>query len=332
MNSFLQLWIARNKEFYRDKGSMSWAFIFPILVIIGCAVAFSSEDKQLLTIGSYPADQSIEQFTELDQSYSKNIPYSDIEKAKNRLQHHQLHALIQFDAHTIWINPESTESKLIKQLIQHSSHGFEVKHLEGEALRYVDWVIPGVLGMNIMFGSLFGVGYVLVRYRKNGVLKRLQATPVTAFEFLSAQVASRLFTVVSTNALIFIGSDLALGLLVEGSRWALLLLALCGAMSMISIGLLIASRTASEEFAGGILNATTWPMVFLSGIFFSLDDTPLMMQQIAYCLPLTHLIDAARDVMINGAGLVDVLDHISIMLAMGLFSLALAAYFFRWSE
>ncbi len=332
MNSFFQLWMARNKEFYRDRGSLSWAFLFPILVIIGCAVAFSEEDNQLLTIGSYPAEKSIEQFDVLTQGYSKIIAYNDLEKAKSRLQHHQLHALVQTDKNIIWLNPQSSESSLVKQLIQNNPHNYQVKEISGEALRYVDWVIPGVLGMNIMFGSLFGVGYVLVRYRKNGVLKRLQATPVTAFEFLSAQIASRLFIVVSANALIFIGSDIALDLMVEGNRLELLLLAIVGAASMISLGLLIACRTASEELAGGILNTATWPMMFLSGIWFSLDDTPDAMQQLAYCLPLTHLVDAARDIMINGATLIDVIDHVAIMLIMGLVCLSLAAYFFRWHK
>jgi len=332
MNSFFQLWMARNKEFYRDKGSLSWAFLFPVLVIIGCAVAFSEEDNQLLTIGNYPAGKSIEQLEVLDQGYSKIINYDDLQKAKNRLQHHQLHALVQTDKQIIWLNPQSTESNLVKQLIQNNTHNYEVKEISGEALRYVDWVIPGVLGMNIMFGSLFGVGYVLVRYRKNGVLKRLQATPVTAFEFLSAQIASRLFVVVTANAIIFIGSDLALNLMVEGSRLELLVLAIIGAGSMISLGLLIACRTASEELAGGILNTATWPMMFLSGIWFSLDDTPEAMQQLAYCLPLTHLVDAARDIMINGATLIDVIDHVAIMLIMGLTCLSLAALFFRWHK
>lgn len=332
MNSFFQLWMARNKEFYRDRGSLSWAFLFPILVIIGCAVAFSEENTQLLVIGSYPANQSIEQFNVLTQAYSKIIPYDDLAKAKNRLQHHQLHALVQTDEHIIWLNAKSTQSQLVRQLIQHEKHNYQIKEISGEALRYVDWVIPGVLGMNIMFGSLFGVGYVLVRYRKNGVLKRLQATPVSAFEFLGAQIASRLFIVVSANAIIFIGSDLTLNLMVEGSRLNLLILAICGAISMISLGLLIACRTESEELAGGILNVATWPMMFLSGIWFSLDDTPEIMQQLAYCLPLTHLVDAARDIMLNGATLMDVMDHVIILLVMGLVCLILAASFFRWHK
>jgi ABC-type multidrug transport system permease subunit len=105
-----------------------------------------------------------------------------------------------------------------------------------------------------------------------------------------------------------------------------------GALAMISLGLLIAARTASEELAGGILNASTWPMMFLSGVWFSLDDSPRYMQLLAECLPLTHLVAAAREIMINGATLGDVSQHLLTMLAMALVFLGLASSGFRWHK
>lgn len=332
MKAFIQLWKARNTEFYRDRGSLSWAFVFPVLIIIGCAIAFSHEDETLFTIGFYPNAEHAENFSVLTAGYSKIINYDDLEKAKLRLRNHQLHAVIETATGTVWLNPTSTQSKLIRHLLEPQAEQLHLQELSGKAIRYVDWVIPGVLGMNIMFGSLFGVGYVMVRYRKNGVLKRLQATPISAYKFLSAQIASRLFVVLSTNSMIFIGSYFALDLMMLGNALSLLVVAAIGAMSMISIGLLIASRTDSEEFAGGILNAATWPMMFLSGIWFSLDDTPELMQALANLLPLTHLVAAARDIMINGASLVDEASHLLVLLAVTLISLSLAALSFRWHK
>lgn len=329
MKTFLQLFFARNKEFYRDRGSLSWALVFPTLIIIGCAIAFSDDNENLLTLGYFPATAQPAGLATLDQPYSKWIAYDELATGQARLRHHQLHALVDSSSRVIWLNPNSSQGRLVMQLT--ADHpDYRQQLLDGQPIRYVDWVIPGVLGMNIMFGSLFGVGYVLVRYRKNGVLKRLQATPVSALQFLSAQVASRLFLVVATNALIFVGSDMFLDLVFVGHWWDLLLVAVLGAMSMISLALLIASRTDSEEFAGGILNATTWPMMFLSGIWFSLDDTPPAMQRLADFLPLTHLVKAGREIMINGAGLADVAVHLLVMLVMTLCCLALAAILFRW--
>jgi len=330
MKAFLSLFLARNKEFYRDKGSLSWAFLFPILIIIGCAIAFSGEQDKLLNIGVFPQDNTLDQLPSLSQPYTQFLTYEDIEQAKQRLRNHQLHAVIDHQTQQIWLNPQSHQSQLIAQLLSATPHSYRIEQLSGKAIRYVDWVVPGVLAMNVMFGSLFGVGYVLVRYRKNGVLKRLHATPVSAFTFLSAQICSRLFIVMSANSAIFIGCYFLLDLKMEGSFLDLFVVAMCGTVSLTSVGLLIASRTASEELAGGILNAATWPMTFLSGIWFSLDETPEPMQYFADILPLTHLVDAARDIMINGASLQDVASHLIIMILMGFVSLLLAARLFRW--
>lgn len=330
MKSFIQLFLARNKEFYRDKGSLSWAFILPVLIIAGCAIAFSSSNNTLLNLGYYP--EKLPQFPEnLDQPYSQWIAYNDKEKALLRLRHHELHALVDNRNHTIYINPQSTQSQLIRQLLAEQGD-YQIAHVEGESIRYVDWVLPGVLGMNIMFGSLFGVAHVLVRYRKNGVLKRLQATPVSAFTFLAAQVASRLFLVVGSNAIIFLGSWYVLDLVVIGSVLNLLIIAIIGAMAMISVALLIACRTASEELASGLLNASTWPMMFLSGIWFSLDETPELMQLLANFLPLTHLVAAARSVMIQGASLAEISTHLLALALTCVLCLGLAAFFFRWNQ
>ena len=332
MKAFFHLFFALNKEFYRDKGSLSWAFVLPVLIIIGCAVAFSNSQPPLLTVGIYPAHSSIETLGSLAQNYSRFVHYDELKIAKQRLAHHQVDAVIDNQHKQIWLSPTSSQSQLIAQLLKDHHAGYQIQHQQGQAIRYVDWVLPGVLGMNIMFGSLFGVGYVLVRYRKNGVLKRLKATPISALTFLSAQVASRLFIVLLSNAVIFIGSWQALNLLFVGHALDLLITAFIGTVAMIALALLIACRTASEELAGGLLNAATWPMMFLSGIWFSLDNTPSYMQALANLLPLTHLVAAGRDIMLNGAGLGDVWPHLLALIITSIVCLLLAARFFRWDS
>src|SRR5690606_7089548 len=184
-----------------------------------------------------------------------------------RTQHHQLDLLLSSeDGKRYWVNTESTASAAAEQLLLAAGVAYERQQISGRKVRYVDWVIPGVLGMNLMFGALFGVGYVIVRYRHNGVLKRHQATPVSALEFLSAQLAPRLMIVVVVNCLIVIGCVLRLDVIVLGSYLSLLLLALLGRIAMIAHGLLVACRTASEELAGGLLNLATWPMLFMSEV------------------------------------------------------------------
>ena len=202
--------------------------------------------------------------------------------------------------------------------------------VEGDEIRYVDWVIPGVIAMNIMWGALFGIGYVIVRYRKFGVLKRLSATPVTAMEFLCAQIFSRLWVLLVVNLVMFIGVDLFVDFRMYGSYFDLLVVFVLGCINMICCGLVVAARISSEEVANGLLNAFSWPMMFLSGIWFSLEGAHPWMQKFALLLPLTHVTDAARAIMIDGANLGQVADHLLVLGISSLVLLAIGARIFRW--
>jgi ABC-2 type transport system permease protein len=184
--------------------------------------------------------------------------------------------------------------------------------------------------MNMMFSCLFGVGFVIVRYRKNGFLKRLKATPLGAFNFLFAQLVSRLLLIMVITIVVYAGCNLFIDFNMQGSYWALLVVATLGAMCMIAIGLLIAARTASEEFAGGILNAVTWPMMLLSGAWFSLEGTHAWVRNLAQIFPLTHMIDATRAIMNEGATLSQVMPHVWVITVMGIVFMAIGALVFKW--
>jgi len=333
MKEFIALFIARNREYYRDRAALGWAFLFPILVIVACALAFSNPDTSILKVGlhgDFADNLEINRF--LDQPYIKAIEYDNLEKGLQRTRHHQLDLMLSSEGgYKYWTNTESSASLAAEALLPEPTR-FQRLELLGREIRYVDWVIPGVLGMNLMFGALFGVGYVIVRYRHNGVLKRFQATPVTAIHFLTAQMSSRLIIVLLVNSLIFVGCLMFLDLIVLGSYLNLFLITILGAMSMISLGLLIACRTANEELAGGMLNVATWPMLLMSEVWFTLDEAPLWMQQVANIMPLTHLVKATRAVMIEGATLADVGSHLAWMLGMTLVCIVAASALFRWHK
>ena len=146
-----------------------------------------------------------------------------------------------------------------------------------------------------MFSCLFGVGYVIVRYRKSGVLKRLKATPLRAIEFLAAQVVSRLWLVVAVTTVVFVGTHQFLDFVMRGSFLLLFTVLVLGAVCLISLGLLVAARTSSEELAGGLLNLLSWPMMVMSGVWFPLEGAHPYIKSAPYInaaaqvLPLTHL-------------------------------------------
>jgi ABC-type multidrug transport system permease subunit len=202
--------------------------------------------------------------------------------------------------------------------------------IEGDAIRYVDWVLPGILGMNMMFSSLFGVGYVVVRYRKNGFLKRLRATPLRSIEFVIAQVVSRLTLIVLITSFLFLGTKFFLDTRMDGSYLNLLLVLVIGAISLISLGLMISARVTSEELAGGFLNLATWPMMLLSGVWFSLESASAWVQKLSSIFPLTHVLDAARAIMIDGAGLVQIAPQLTTLVIMSAVFLSFGALVFRW--
>ncbi len=336
MVKFWALFAARNMEFYRDRAALSWAFIFPLLIIVGCALAFSRPDETLIRLGIIGENSDLKSVNLAEQRYVELTYFDSTKRALEQIRHHQIDLLIEPKSEGLnyWLNPESASALAARELLLalDADKNLHEQTLSGQAIRYVDWVMPGVLAMNMMFAALFGIGYVIVRYRQNGVLKRFQATPVSSLQFISAQMASRLLIVVAVNSLIFIGCDYFLDLLMLGSYSTLLLIALIGAVSLLSLGLVIASRTASEELAGGLLNTLTWPMMFFSEIWFSLENAPEWMQQFAALMPLTHIVQAARAVMIEGATLAMISHHLMALSLMTLMMLLLAARLFRWQR
>lgn len=334
MNQLAALFRARTKEYYRDRGSLIWSFVMPPLIIAVVAFAFSGKEAPLFKIGLYPAEEPP---TALAQSeYVQKIIFTDADTAAQKVRHHQIDLLIYTDgSHRYLYNPESQNARVLMDLLSRDPNlagegSWQGETVTGRKIRYVDWVIPGVLGMNLMFSGLFGVGYVIVRYRKNGVLKRLQAAPVSPFNFLAAQLLSRLVIMLAVSIIIYSVSDFFIDFLMLGSYWTLLLIALIGNLCILSLGLIVASRLSNEELANGLLNFFTFPMLLLSEVWFSLDGAPEWMSHASQFLPLTHMVQAAREVMVEGATLADITPHLLIMCGMTLVFLGISAKLFKW--
>lgn len=329
MNQLTALFWARTKEYYRDRGSLIWSFVMPPLIIAVVAMAFSGQEAPLFKVGLYPDSQAPALIHNND--YIQTVTFDDLQEGQQKVRHHQIDLLIFTDQSQRYLyNPESQNGKVLRDLLKTENNHWQGEEVSGRKVRYVDWVIPGVLGMNLMFSALFGVGYVIVRYRKNGVLKRLQAAPVSPFKFLAAQMLSRLIIMLAVSIIIYVVSDFFIDFLMLGSYWTLLLIALAGNLCLLSLGLIVASRLANEEVANGLLNFFTFPMLLLSEVWFSLDGAPHWMSQAAQALPLTHMVKAAREVMVEGATLGDVTPHLLVLCAMTLIFLTISAKLFKW--
>lgn len=328
------VFVARNLEFYRDRAALSWNILLPVLLIAGFAFIFSGEDKNIYKVGIY-GDKSTQQISLFDVKYIEFINYDDLTVAKLKVQRHQIDLLLDLNNQQYWLNDLSPSGYLVEKLLvadikESSQFGLQKQTVSGQPIRYVDWLVPGVLAMNMMFSALFGIGFVIVRYRKNGVLKRLKATPLRAFEFLSAQILSRLWVLTLVTCLVFAGTRYFLNFPMNGSYLALLLIFVLGCISLICMGLVVSSRTSSEELANGLLNLMTWPMMLLSGVWFSLEGSHPFVQKLAYLLPVTHLTEGAREIMIDGAGFLDITDHLLTLGGMSILFLILGTVFFKW--
>ena len=328
----------RNREFLRDRSSLAWNLLLPVALVFGLSFAFDGQRDEY-TVGVLQTEAEIDTSSHpfLETKYVRFVPYEDIEQALRKVERHQLDLLIDLGPPArYWINPTAPKGYFVEfALLQTASPTTNTvlkEQIEGDPVRYADWILPGILGMNMMFSCLFGVGYVIVRYRKNGFLKRLRATPLSAFEFITAQVASRMVLIMLITTFVYTGSHLLLETRMEGSYFTLFLVGLVGAISLVSLGLIVSARVTSEELAGGLLNLINWPMMMLSGVWFSLEGTGETVQKIAQIFPLTHVLNSARAVMLDGATLTDVAPSLVALAALSAVFLAIGSVIFRWEQ
>jgi len=327
---------ARSLEFLRDRSALAWNLLFPLVAVAGIAVIFAGPGQPLFkaaVIADAPLDASLHPF--LGTPHVQFYAERDADAALAKVQRHRVDMLVDLrrSPGRYWINDQSPKGVTLERILAGSGGPVLQRQLaSGASIRYVDWLVPGVLGMNMMLFCLFGLGYVIVRYRKSGYLKRLNATPVRALEFIVAQLLSRLGLILLITVFVFVGCNLFLHFRMEGRYLDLLLLTVLGAMSMLSLGLLVAARVTGEELAGGLLNLLSWPMMMLSGVFFSLDGAPAFLQQLSQVLPLTHLVQGARAIMLDGAGLAAIAPQLAMLGGTTAVCLLLGALLFRWTQ
>ncbi|MFO7750451.1 MAG: ABC transporter permease [Desulfobacteraceae bacterium] len=351
MISFKRMWavfVSRNQEFFRDKAAFGWNFLFPFLIVAGFGLMFSNDTRTEFKVGVFPLDgeQVSMETLKLPEQFKTSryiafIPFASLDQGMDKLGHHKIDILIKNSRNPwqYWINDSSPKGFIAEKIFREASLPFEnsekwlVKEkIHTTQIRYIDWLFPGILGMNMMFSSLYGVGYVMVRYRKNGVLKRLKATPVTAFEYLTAQMMSRVFLLLFTVAVVWAGCDAVFSFHTAGSLVDAAVVFLAGSISLVSMGLVLACRGTSEEFASGMINFISWPMMFLSEVWFSLEGAAQWVQDFSRLFPLTHMLKALRKIINDGAHLGDVIPEITFLTIITLVCLSTASFFFSWTE
>ena len=331
MRRLLAVWHARNLEFLRDRATLIFTLLLPLLLVIGMGFVFGGPQRPLFKVGVIAPQIDKQSHPFLQERYMDFVPIASESEGLPKITHQQIDLLVDLrGTPRYWVNTDSPKGYIVEKLLLAATPGAQRQPVTGAAVRYVDWLFPGILAMNMMFSCLFGVGYVVLRYRKSGFLKRLHATPLSAFEFLSAQVLSRLSLILFVTVLLYVCIGAIIHFHSAGSIGLLLLLAVIGSLSMIALGLTVAARFASEELVGGLLNLLTWPMMLLSGVWFSIEGSPRWVQWIADLFPLTQVIEAARAVMLDGAGIGQITPNLIYLAVTTLVFLGFGAWSFRW--
>ena len=348
--NFRRIWSilsTRNYEFFRDRAALGWNFMFPFLLIGGFTLVFGGNTYTKFKVGIFPCETQIIEANTItipkgfqDTKHLEFIGFKTFDQGLEKLRHHKIDLLLEqgHAPHRYWLSHTSPKGSVVEKFFQAGLIPDRIlkiadrQEIQGREIRYVDWLFPGILAMNMMFSALWGVGYVVVRYRKNGVLKRFKATPLTAFEYLSAQMFSRIWVLMFSIIVVWTGCQLIFSFNVRGSYFDLFVVFFMGSLSLTSLGLVLASRGTSEEFTSGVLNFITWPMMFLSEVWFSIENAPEWIKITAKLFPLTHLLTGVRKIMNDGAGLSDVSIEITILAVMTVSLLSISAAMFSWTK
>jgi ABC-type multidrug transport system permease subunit len=328
-------------EFAREPEAIFWAFVFPLVMAIALGIAFPSTGENPVMVGverTAGAERIRETLSRVDGIVVRDIAPDRVTQA---LRDGQVHVVVApGDPPTYRFDPTRAESRLARLVVDAAlkraagrPDPWEAREdrVEIAGSRYVDWLIPGLLGMDIMSTGLWGIGFSIVQARLRKLLKRLIASPMRKRDYLLAQLFARLvFLAGEVGALVAFGI-LALGMPVRGSFAAIAVLSLVGALAFGGLGLLVASRVRTFEAISGLLNLLMLPMWVLSGVFFSSANFPAIMQPVIQALPLTALNDSLRAVMLEGTPLSGVAGEVAIMSAWGIASFGLAMRMFKWS-
>jgi ABC-type multidrug transport system permease subunit len=333
-----QLTLVRFREFLREPEALFWVFGFPLLLAAGLGLAFRNTPAEVVSIGIVGDAQGT-----FAQAPSLAVdPFATLDDGLRALREGRIALLVERPAgggvvyHYDDTNPQGRDARMRADMAVQQSAGrqdpvaSEDQLMRETGSRYIDFLVPGLLGMNLMGGSIWSMGFAIVDARRRKLMKRLIATPMPRHYFLLSFLLSRLVMLI-----VEVGGFIAFGVLVFGVpiRGSLFLLAgICvlGSLAFGAIGLLLSSRVRTVEAASGLMNLTMLPMWILSGVFFSSQRFPDAAQPIIAALPLTALNDALRATMLQGATLTQIAPQAGVLAAWLLVCFPVALKLFRW--
>lgn len=337
----LELTRARLFEYFREPEAIFWAFVFPILMAVSLGIAFPSSADAPVVAGVEQREGADGVRAALEAAGGITVEPVPPDRVTQDLRDGRVEVVVTpGNPPTYRFDPTRAESRLARLVVDDAlkraagrRDPFDAREdrLEVAGSRYVDWLIPGLLGMNIMTTGLWGISFSIVQARMRKLLKRLVASPMRKRDYLLAQVLARV-VFLGGEVVVLLGLGVVLfGMPIRGSLIAVAALTLIGALSFGGLGLLVASRARSLEAISGWLNVTMVPMWVVSGVFFSSANFPDAVQPLIQALPLTALNDSLRAVILEGEPMTGVAHEVLIMAVWGVAPFLVSLRVFRWS-
>jgi ABC-type multidrug transport system permease subunit len=334
------LTLARVRELVREPEAIFWVFVFPILLAAILALAFRSRPPDALPVAVVEGPSADARAAALAKAPEVTVRVLPEAEARQALARARVVLVVSADEIPAYeYDPTQTDSRTarlaVDAALQRAAGRTDVftpraAEVTEPGARYVDFLVPGLLGMNLMGTGMWGIGFSLVLARNGNLLKRLIAAPARRSHLLAAQLLSRMIFLVPEAGALLVFASLILGVPLRGSVLMLTVVSLLGALSFSGLGLLTAARPRTIEGVSGLMNLVMVPMWVFSGIFFSTERFPASIQPFVQALPLTALNDALRGVMLDGAGLAQLMPELALLVVWGAVSFALALKFFRW--
>jgi ABC-2 type transport system permease protein len=337
-NALVQLTLVRFREFTREPEALFWVFIFPVLLAAGLGIAFRNRPAEILKIAAVTPELT----RSLQQDKLLDVVQLDTAAGEEALRTGKVALLAVPGSGGIVVyryddtNPEGRTARMLADRAIQQAAGRVDPVSTSDLLmrepgsRYIDFLIPGLLGMNLMGSAIWGMGFAIVDARRKKLMKRLVATPMPKSYYLMSFLLSRLLLLVVEVFVLLGFGALVFHVPVRGSLVELVGLCILGSLSFSALGLLIASRARTIEAASGLMNTVMLPMWIASGVFFSAQRFPDVVQPFIRALPLTAVIDALRANMLQGAGLARLAPELGVMGAWTIICFALALKLFRW--
>jgi ABC-2 type transport system permease protein len=342
-HSLVQLTLVRFREFVREPEAVFWTFVFPVLLAAGLGVAFRNRPAEVTQVGVVmAAPDAAALAATLERQPELSAEVLDDSAAAHALRTGRV-ALIAIPRAGGGVEyrydeerPEGRTARLLADAALQRAAGRRdpvpvvERHVSERGSRYIDFVIPGLLGLNLMGSGIWGLGFGIVDARRKKLLKRLIATPMSRVQYLASFMLSRLILLVGEVAALVGFGVLVFAVPVRGTLIELGVLCLLSALTFSGLGLLVASRAKTMEGVSGLMNLVMLPMWIFSGVFFSANNFPAAAQPFIQALPLTAVNDALRAHMLEGAGLVAIAGELAVIVAWTVGSFFLALQLFRW--